>query len=212
MIDPNQMLDHNDIMDVCLDTDEPGSSSSEASCRGFLYLKLKPFLTPCGMIFFECPMCPRQFPAREFNLHAYRSHLVIQHLHFLVYKCHAVPSAVKRCSDHEFHPCLMGTTMTDVCVSENQVASRIWLDRAMGEPKRDHIFPYLEVKRLSRSAAGEVTSSSLYICSYCRFQADTLAAYKAHVAVKHVTIKLSDLPLEQPGERQGHTVFGPRHA
>lgn len=206
MIDPHHMLDPNDIMDVCLDTEANTSSSSETCNRGaFLRLHLRPYLTPCGMIFFECPMCPRQFPAREFNLSCYRAHLVKQHLHFIVYKCHAVRSAVKRCSDHQFHPCLLGTTLTDEVVSEHQVAARIWLSRVMGDDNRDHIFPYLEVKLV---AARAEDTSYLYICGYCRYHTDSFAAYKQHTSVKHVAIKLGDLPLKHPDERRGHPVFG----
>jgi hypothetical protein len=168
----------------------------------WLLVKLSLYLSPCGLMYYVCGLCECQFPAREFRLQAYRRHLVVQHLKFVGYKCHAVESAVVRSSEHRSHPALLRTCMTDSLVDSHQVASRILVDAtAIGGTRKKHIFPYVEIMLVPEDRR-------LFVCGYCSFDTESLDGLKKHITKKHVTVKKAPIPDKLPRlERQGLTVF-----
>jgi hypothetical protein len=169
----------------------------------WMTVELAPFLSPCGLIFYECELCTVQFSAREFRPNVYRKHLVEQHLQFVGYKCHATETSTARSDDHSNHPSLLGTTLTDSAVDNHSTAARLLLEgQTRSGVRRKHMFPYVDVTILAEDRR-------LFICAYCNFDSASLATYKKHVVMQHVCVieRSIPFPLIEGVERTGLSVY-----
>ena len=167
----------------------------------------------CGIVYYLCPYCKVQFPIREFNKKAFRRHLV-KHMHYVVYRCTAVSlwCTPSRTADHERHPALINTTITDVVLDRHKLAAyALRSDLAVVRP---NMFPYVDVLLVDKNV-------HVICCAYCCYTTKKLCNFKHHVVTAHV---LLEFPFQLPpyllpsvkgfppgAEHPGLVVFGPPH-
>jgi hypothetical protein len=182
-------------------------------CRN-MHLTLELEDERCGIVCYLCSYCKVQFPIREFDKKDYKHHLV-KHIHYVVYHCTAVSlwsKAASRAVDHERHPVLAGTTITDSILDKYKLAAYA-LRADLGE-FRPNMFPYVDVTLVDRDR-------HVFFCAYCCFNSKSLCNYKHHVVTAHVILEFPLLPDFQapsaakkypPGaEHPGLVVMGPPH-
>jgi hypothetical protein len=182
-------------------------------CRN-LILRLRLENKQCGIICYLCPYCEVQFPIREFDKKDFKHHLV-RHIHYVVYHCTAVSlwsKSASRAVDHERHPSLAGTTITDAILDRYKLAAyNLRTDLAEISP---NIFPYVDVTWVDKDR-------HVYFCAYCCFNSKSLVNYKHHVVTAHVILEFPLLPdLQAPSAAKGYppgaehpglVVMGPPH-
>jgi hypothetical protein len=168
----------------------------------------------CGLVCYLCPYCEVQFPVREFDKKDYKHHLV-RHIHYVVYRCTAVSlwsKSASRAVDHERHPVLAGTTITDDILNRYKMAAYN-LKSDLGE-FQPNIFPYVDVTLVDKDR-------HVFFCAYCCFNSKSLFTYKHHVVTAHVILDFPLLPalpiptaakgLPPGAEHPGLVVMGTPH-
>jgi hypothetical protein len=159
-------------------------------CRN-MKLRLRVENKHCGIVCYLCPYCEVQFPIREFDKKDFKHHLV-RHIHYVIYRCTAVSLVSKSASravDHERHPVLTDTTITDTILDRYKLAAyNLRADLGEFSP---HIFPYVDVTLVDKDR-------HVYFCAYCCYNSKSLCNYKHHVVTAHVTLEFPIIPALVP--------------